>query len=226
MESCEEESKKQADDLVVTNTKQLARYGVCRAKLPTTSIDWHEWATRLSQVALENVGFEGDGEYAFYRNIMEEPGFPFDAILKSEVGQAMVRHFDMMSLDEVRLHDAFCVHYNMEQDDTSGARHVDPSDITVNICIEKSPNATGSRVKFYGTMAMKNVERDSTPDDKEASSEFCFLVDQEPGYATIHWGGHPHETMRLESGTRTNIVMTFWYVDKSRSKAGMRTCYA
>ena len=207
---------------VVTDTEQLARYGVCRARIPS-GINWQHWAQQLSQVTLDNLGFEGDGEYAFYRNIMDEPDFPFDVLLEnSEISNAIVRHFGVNGMDEVRLDDAFCVHYDMEQDDTSGARHMDPSDITVNICLEKSPDVRGSQVMFYGTKALHNISDDSS--DSKANEDFRFLVDQEAGSATIHWGEHPHETLRLESGRRTNIVMTLWYKD-SRSQAAIRTCY-
>eukprot|EP00429_Kryptoperidinium_foliaceum_P033544 CAMPEP_0176171750 /NCGR_PEP_ID=MMETSP0120_2-20121206/87948_1 /TAXON_ID=160619 /ORGANISM="Kryptoperidinium foliaceum, Strain CCMP 1326" /LENGTH=51 /DNA_ID=CAMNT_0017509629 /DNA_START=1 /DNA_END=153 /DNA_ORIENTATION=- len=51
---------------------------------------------------------------------MEEPEFPFDIILDtsvSEIGRAILKHFPVDSTDELRLDDAFCVHYNTDQDD-------------------------------------------------------------------------------------------------------------
>ena len=218
----------------IDDPEQLLQYGICRVKLPA-HIDWKGWAAKLSQVKLDNMGFEGDGEYAFYRNIMDEPDFPFQEILQSEsIGAAMVKYFDIQSVDdELRLDDAFCVHYNMSQHDTSGAKHTDPSDITVNMCLEKQADTTtGSQVMFYGTRSLTTTTTSNTADDDDGDDndsrqgdDFCFLVNQEEGYATLHWGEHPHETLPLQSGKRTNIVLTLLYKDKSRSKAGSRTCY-
>jgi hypothetical protein len=88
--------------------------------------------------------------------------------------------------------------------------------------LEKTEDAEGSEVMFYGTKTLENVER-TEDDDKDAS--FSFLVQQEPGYATMHWGDHPHKTMALQRGKRTNIVITYCYKDSSRSDVSSRTCY-
>uniref|UniRef100_A0A7S1VFE7 Fe2OG dioxygenase domain-containing protein n=1 Tax=Grammatophora oceanica TaxID=210454 RepID=A0A7S1VFE7_9STRA len=132
----------------------------------------------------------------------------------------MMMHFGLKSLEEIRLDDAFCVHYNMDQDDTSGSKHTDPSDITINLCVEKTKDVEGSHVKFYGAQKLENVERQSSNNDREA-----FLVDQLEGYATIHWGVHPHETMPLKRGVRTNLILTYCYKDPSRSDVSVRSCY-
>ena len=68
---------------VISDPKVLMQYGVCKVAIPTDAIDIHKWATELSQVTPLNMAGEGDGEYAFYRNILEEPDFPFHAILSS-----------------------------------------------------------------------------------------------------------------------------------------------
>ena len=59
--------------------------------------------------------------------------------------------------EEIKLDDAFCIHYNMSQEDTSGAKHMDPSDITLNLCLDKSDDCDGSQVMFYGTKALQSV---------------------------------------------------------------------
>ena len=122
----------------ISDNEELLCYGVCRVPIPP-SLDASKWAHELSQVTPAILAGEGDGEYAFYRNIMEEPEFPFGSILNKEsvIGQAILKYFPIQNLDEIRLDDAFCVHYNMDQDDTSGAKHMDPSDVTVNMCLEK-----------------------------------------------------------------------------------------
>lgn len=210
--------------------------------------------------------FSEDGEYAFYRNIMEEPEFPFDAVLDSEIGRCMTEGFGVLDVrEELRLDDAFCVSYDAEaQSDTTCGKHVDPSDVTVNMCLEKSPDAEGSMVLFYGSETLlrsgddAQAERDGggaaaapgavpTEEDGDDSASaaaagreetisekdganrregFQFLVNQEEGYATVHWGRHPHRTTALTRGRRTNVILTYRYSDESRSDVASRTCYA
>jgi hypothetical protein len=215
---------------VITNSDELLRLGIVN-QIPITSdeIDifaWRKWAAELSIVSPINMTAEGDGEYAFYRNILEEPDFPFDAILRNVNFQnALMKYFNINSLkdDEIILDDAFCIHYNMNQSDTSGAKHIDPSDITINLCLDKSENCRGSYVLFHGRKALYGVDHSShlchmSPPEK-------FLVNQEMGFATMHWGDHPHETTMLEAGYRTNIILTYCYRDKSRSNVSTRSCY-
>jgi len=202
---------------VISDNKELESYGVIRVTLPE-SFDCEKWATELSQLTPAIVAGEGDGEYAFYRNILEESEFPFTTILESSIGEALVKYFPINDLKELRLDDAFCVHYNMTQDDNSGARHLDPSDMTVNMCLEKTSNVEASHVLFYGSQALEGVEH--------VPREDPFIVEQVPGFATIHWGHHPHETMAMtRGGRRTNIVLTYCYVDSSRSDVALRSCY-
>jgi hypothetical protein len=202
----------------------------------------------LSQVTPVILAAQGDNEYAFYRNILGEPDFPFDDILrKSLVGEAMKRHFSISIApagvddgdndddDDIRLDDAFCIHYNTSQEDSSGARHMDPCDITVNICLQASRDMQGSQVMFYGKQTLSNIPttlncpaQKTTAEEEVAdeSSGFSFLVEQIPGTATIHWGHHPHQTLPITAGKRTNVVMTYIYSDPSRkSDATTRTCY-
>ena len=212
---------------VISNIQELESYGVLRVKLPST-LDCTKWAHELSQVTPQIMAGEGDGEYAFYRNILDESEFPFSTILTGEIGECILAHFNIDSLSEIRLDDAFCVHYNMTQDDTSGARHVDPSDITVNMCLEKTDDVQDSHVLFYGTQSLGGGRTPPNGEDArdEPSSSFQFMVAQVPGYATIHWGHHPHETMRMTGGgKRTNIVLTYCYCDSSRSDVASRSCY-
>lgn len=201
---------------VMPDEKELLQFGICRIPIPSED-DWLDWASQLSQPTLDNWTFEGDNQYAFYRNIMDdEPDFPFATIFQN-VTEAMQRYFGVNSMDDLRLDDAFCVHYNTSQKDSSGAKHTDPSDITVNLCLERSEDVKGSQVKFYGTKALNGVASEETRP--------VILVEQRPGYATIHWGDHPHETLPIECGRRTNIILTFLFKDKSRSQAANRTCY-
>lgn len=202
--------------MIVEDEAMMAQYGVVRVALPST-FDSARWATELSQLTPAIMALEGDGEYAFYRNIMEEHDFPFDQILDSAIGSCIRRHFGITSpKTELRLDDAFCVHYNMDQSDTTGAKHMDPSDITVNMCLEKSVDARGSHVLFHGAQRLVG--------GTESGIE-SFLVTQKAGTATVHWGHHPHETTALEAGVRTNIILTYCYTDTSRSDVAKRSCY-
>ena len=126
----------------------------------------------------------------------------------------------------LRLDDAFCIQYNMSQDDTTCAKHMDPSDITVNICLEKTMDCVGSQVVFYGRQDLKNIDSECNCNDEELADEnFSFMVDQMEGYATIHWGHHPHMTLPLRNGRRTNIVLTYCFQDVTKSGVISRTCY-
>ncbi len=142
-------------------------------------------------------------------------------MLQSEIGKIIEQNFGVTS-GELRLDDAFCVHYNMFQHDSGGTKHMDPSDITVNICLEKSANVKGSHVLFYGSQPLKN----SDVEERKEGGDFRYHVSQEEGFATVHWGHHPHETTPLlDGGRRTNIVLTYCYKDPKKSDVSLRTCY-
>ncbi|GKY99295.1 hypothetical protein MPSEU_000884600 [Mayamaea pseudoterrestris] len=220
---------------LVEDPELLLKCGVCRVKLLTDKVSseqWQEWAHTLSRVTPEIYSAQADEQYAFYRNIFDEEDFPFDAILKdSTISQAIVKYFSVKSMGELRLDDAFLIQYHSKQADTSGARHTDPSDITINICLERTPDTTGSNVLFYGTKSLvvtdgKDLAALPASDIDEKPLPHTFLVKQEQGMATIHWGDHLHETTPLFSGKRTNIIMTLCYRDASRTKAMSRNCYA
>ena len=87
----------------------------------------------------------------------------------------------------------------------------------------KTEDAQGSQVLFYGTRTLENGPIEYQQDSSAATT--LFSVSQEPGYATIHFGDHPHETTILKNGKRTNIIMTYCYTDPNRSDVATRTCY-
>lgn len=232
MEKLSAESIVTKSDVIhtVTNSDELLQLGiVSHIPISSNEIDtaaWKKWATELSVVSPIIMTAEGDGEYAFYRNILEEPNFPFDAILRNDnIKTALIKYFNIQSFeeDEIRLDDAFCIHYNMNQTDTTGAKHIDPSDITINLCLNKSDDCRGSQVLFYGTKALHGI--DNSEKNSLVQPPEKFLVNQEMGYATMHWGDHPHETTMLEAGYRTNVILTYCYTDKTRSNVSKRSCY-
>jgi hypothetical protein len=210
---------------ILSDPESLLRLGIVKVPIPSViAKQAAKWASELSQVTPMIMFGQGDSEYAFYRNIMEEPEleFPLDGALSEEVEEAFWKYFGVKRA-EMRLDDAFCVHYNMDQLNTSGSKHMDPSDITVNMCLEKTDDVEGSQVLFHGTKKLENsnVDDKSTIDDPTS-----FLVPQQEGFATIHFGSHPHETLPLlRGGRRTNIILTYCYKDKSRSDVDKRNCY-
>lgn len=111
---------------IIADSAELLMRGICRVTLPE-NINWNHWAETLSKPTVDSLGFE-DGEYAFYRNILDETDFPFDEIL-NHCSSSIVRYFGVEDLAALRLDDAFCVHYNTSQLVTSGKKHTDPSDI-------------------------------------------------------------------------------------------------
>jgi len=193
-------------DVEVASDEELLKLGISRVRLPQ-DVDWDKWAHLLSRPTLDCLAFEGDNEFALYRNIMDEADFPFNSISNSSIATALVQSFEIDSFDELRLDDAFCMHYSDNQQDTTGKRHRDPSDITVNMCLHKSTDCVGSLVVFH------------------FEQRGSLAVEQLPGYATIHRGDIAHETTELLRGSRTNVILTYFFKDTSRSKAAPRTCY-
>ena len=223
---------------VLTDPDDLLQIGVCKVDLTaaaTTNLssiftpeELKEWADELSQVTPLNT-FAEDGEYAFYRNIIDHEFFPFDKIIDA-IAPTIEAYFDVNNTKEdLRLDDAFCIMYDASlHDDTTGKKHMDPSDITVNICFEKSKDVIGSEVLFYGRQNLysSDTKNELNIDLSENAVEEEYLVSQEAGWATIHFGYHWHQTMEMIKGRRTNIVMTFCHNDPARSDATTRTCYA
>lgn len=218
---------------IISDPEALLRLGICKVPIPLEIMDHQQqkqWASQLTKVTPLIMAAQGDGEYAFYRNIMEEPelGFPLDKILAlpTLLQQSLQQYFGIIAQEELRLDDAFCVHYNNTQSDTSGAKHMDPSDVTINMCIEKTVDVEGSHVLFHGTKSLPGVDNNNETTKKEKEEDFRFLVPQEEGFATIHYGSHPHETTPLlQGGRRTNIILTYCYVDESKSDVNKRSCY-
>lgn len=67
--------------------KETLKRGVIRVPVPS-SLNCRYWAKCLSSVTPLNAAAE-DGEYAFYRNILDDPEFPFSDIVD---GERLVMH--------------------------------------------------------------------------------------------------------------------------------------
>jgi hypothetical protein len=273
--------------LRISNDGELLNRGVVRCNV-AGAVDLSGWAAELAQVSPESV-FAEDGEYAQYRNIKEScPSFPFDPILTA-LTPCLEQHF-VDRASEVELDDAFAIHYNESHWDTRVAKHTDPSDITVNLCLERSEDLEGSQVQFFGTVGLKETNEEAefetdprggsdeanlddggndagahgginetpAPAQEEAQPTACggdpqplseeeeqrrqnrksdrrgvvgddkvstFLVVPHSGWATVHWGKHPHLVTSLSKGSRTNVVLTYTFVDKARTRLGKSDCF-
>ena len=120
--------------------------------------------------------------------------------------------------------------------DTTVKKHTDPSDITVNLCLERSPDLAGSQVLFFGRHDLKGAKpaapeplkvlgTAATPSQPPPPPPARFLVSPESGWAMVHWGRHPHLVTSLVRGQRTNVVLTYCFVDPARSAAMKTDCF-
>lgn len=170
------------------------------------AFDLGSLADEFSQTSPMSVFLE-DGEYARYRNVMEDAAFPVSEIVAS---LPLAEHFST----SLKLDDAFVIHYDAaEHQDTTVKRHTDPSDVTVNICLD-SNDVVGSKIVFYGSRQLESpapecLARSTRCECSEGRREDFFSVEPRQGFAMLHYGDHPHETTKLDRGRRTNLVMTF-----------------
>jgi hypothetical protein len=130
--------------------EELRQRGVVSSIPFPEGVNWSAWASRLSKITPMNRAFEGSdddddddnddkngvggGSRPYFRNILDEPGFPLDMILTGDIREALSQYFGIPPKQNakavLRLDDAFCVHYQFDQRDTTGTKHIDPSDIT------------------------------------------------------------------------------------------------
>jgi len=122
--------------------------------------------------------------------------------------------------ESVEVDDCFVIHYSTRHLDTSLKRHIDPSDVTVNLCL-RAADVEGSAVVFYGRRPLGGPRPPCSvgggdcacrrPDD----GRLPFCVQPRPGFAMVHYGDQPHETLALTRGERTNCVLTFRYAERA-----------
>nr|CAG4707880.1 unnamed protein product [Naegleria fowleri] len=127
-----------------------------------------------------------------------------------------------------RISDLFVVHYSPEQDDDL-VLHIDDSVVTLNICVE-CVNCIGSEIEFlnleahphFNTLDWRSeldllhhsLEKQESSDTNSHSQLFLasfnhlqfYRVTPKKGKALLHSGRHPHQTLKIKSGERFNIV--------------------
>jgi len=91
----------------VSDDGELRGLGVCRCNVGA-SVDLSGWADEYAKVTPLS-GFAEDGEYAQYRNIMDDEAFPFAAV-KAALTSCVEANFVSSMGKELRLDDAFAIH--------------------------------------------------------------------------------------------------------------------
>lgn len=106
------------------------------------------------------------------------------------------------------LHGANIIGYGAGRD-SKLAKHVDDSTYTVNLCLG-APGIVGTDLVFYGNKPLRwpAAYRRAKPHDHEVTATPA------PGWAMVHLGSHPHQTMPLVAGERFNVVI--WYHEKKQ----------
>ena len=155
--------------------------------------------------------YDGDGD----DDDGDRRRFPVDKVIES-ISPVISKHFGL-KMSSLHLSDMFVVSYNTKQSDTTCGKHKDPSDVTVNVCLE-CEGVQGSEVVFYGSRRLEGVH-----DYEDASEDDKFKVESVVGCCTMHYGDHCHEVEEIFMGERTNVVMTF--VKRDGSEAEKVDCY-
>ena len=109
---------------IITDDRELLKRGICRVRIPD-ELDADRWndndKDKVISEAKETRPSSKGGVSEIGRSILEYfpilPGNPKPATVK--VGGTTADRYSEILSRELRLDDAFCVHYNMDQDDTT-----------------------------------------------------------------------------------------------------------
>lgn len=135
---------------VVRDAAELRARGVCRCDVGAV-VDLRGWAEELAKVTPMSSAME-DGEYAQYRNILEDedPAFPFAAVFAA-LTPLLEKHFlDGPAATALRLDDAFAIHYNETHFDTTVKKATLGACHTIPHCTPSPLN--GNAAAFLGTL--------------------------------------------------------------------------
>ena len=165
----------------------LEKIGVRRVDL--TAMDWAPWAAAAETVSPLLAAQDDEGQP--HANDLLELNFPAGEVL-TRCRDAVAPFCDPSQLE---LYDAFSLHYDSRQTDTTFNQHRDPSFVTINVCL-RSEQVEGSRVEFFGTW-----------DGDGAGPR--LRAEQRAGFALVHRGRHLHQTTPLVKGIRSQAVL-YW----------------
>ncbi|KAL6049368.1 putative 2oxoglutarate and iron-dependent oxygenase domain containing protein 2 [Balamuthia mandrillaris] len=138
-------------------------------------------------VIMEAVGFS-----ALIRGMLDKYILPMSSVFFPDNGGA-----------DIKYHHAFTVRYKLGEDKEL-KKHVDNSDITLNVCLGKE--FEGGDLLFQGCkdsaiMKVPAKMHAYMREEKEA------LVRHKVGHALLHLGSHIHSAKKLVSGERVNLII-------------------
>lgn len=128
-----------------------------------------------------------------YGLVLNELGFKpaIDGLVERLVAPLAVRYFGTAGQSLADQH-SFTIRYEAGGD-RALARHVDSSDVTLNICLEAE--CEGSTLSFFGVRGTDSHRRENV------------AIVHRAGQAVLHVGRHEHQANPLISGTRTNLII-------------------
>lgn len=184
--------------------------GIVLRPVPSLSlpVDCAAWASKLRTMLAADLS--GERANTLHRSPVDvrRVGFPVEGILQESNG--LIREHFGMSSGDLEVHACFAVLYSPEANQILKL-HRDDSDVTLNICLERSDDLEGTEVVFHGTEGLKHPKLNHTPTfmpyDKAKT-----LVNVPKGWVAIHRGCHAHETTPLRQGHRLSVICWFKYV--------------
>ena len=124
------------------------------------------------------------------------PGFT--ELIQTVITPLSKKLFSDMGEDSLDSHSAFTVAYGQHQDRKLG-RHVDNSEITVNLCLEG--DFKGGELEFQGVRCQKHI------DTKTFWKTEHFKYIHKAGLAVIHVGNHYHAAFPIVNGSRSGLIL-------------------
>lgn len=87
--------------------------------------------------------------------------------------------------------------------------HRDKSAITINLCLEKTPDVRGSQVLFF--------HPPNAGQEQPGEEQLALTLEHQVGQVAIHTGQHWHRTVPIEAGERASLII---WADLKEEKEG------
>ena len=192
------ESAKAILGCIDVQNKHLIRKGILNFNL-TKLLDY-SILEKLEQLEVESTKKMSGSPNTMHKygseNVISELEFK-DIFSKVE---AFIFEFYGLDLSkDFSIYTNFSVHYSKNRDKKL-SKHIDDSDITVNICLENTLEDECSLI-FYGSSSSTISYR---------TQESTTLVNFKKGDMLIHRGSHIHETKSLEDGDGDGCNIIIW----------------
>jgi hypothetical protein len=185
--------------------------GLVLRPVPSLSlpIDCTEWAGKLRAMLRQELSSERANTLHRSSADVRKVGFPVEGILH-EAGD-FIREYFGMSPENLDIHACFAVAYSKDAN-TKLRLHVDDSDVTLNICLEKSDDLKGTDVVFHGSEALSSLPKLNFGSLVGPVDQLRTSINVPAGWVAIHRGRHAHETTSLQQGSRLSVICWFKYV--------------